>query len=137
VHHARGAAVVERQVARAVVLRAPVPEAGAVQDGGQLGGRDGAAQDEAGRARGPRLVLLGAVGGERGQQGLARERDGLGGGELDRATDADDGPELADDVVDPERPQRQSATTSRPGSISVPSWSSSRNGPRTTRGPSR
>ena len=34
-------------------------------------------------------------------------------------------------------PQRQSATVSRPASISLPSWSRSRNGPRTSSGPSR
>src|SRR3954470_5983886 len=37
----------------------------------------------------------------------------------------------------PDFPHRHSATVSRPGSISSPSWSTSRNSPRTIRGPSR
>ena len=37
----------------------------------------------------------------------------------------------------PDLPHRQSATVSRPGSISTPSWSTSRKSPRTISGPSR
>ena len=37
----------------------------------------------------------------------------------------------------PDLPHRQSAIVSRPGSISPPSWSSSRKSPRTISGPSR